>query len=54
MPEKYFSLPMFLAVVTGFLLIQIVTAKIGRRQKNRRLEREITEYLRKKAAGQNS
>jgi hypothetical protein len=43
-----------LSVVTGFLLIQIVMARIGRRRKSRRLEREIGEYMRKRAAGQNN
>ena len=54
MPEKDFYLLLILSVITGFLLIQIVMARIGRRQKNRRLEREIAEYLRKRAAGQNN
>jgi hypothetical protein len=54
MPEKDFYLLMILSVVTGFLLIQIVMTRIGRRRKSRRLEREIAEYLRKRAAGQNN
>jgi hypothetical protein len=54
MPEKDFYLLIILSVVTGFLLVQIVMARIGRRRKSRRLEREILEYLRKRAAGQNS
>ena len=54
MPEKDFYLLIILSVVTGFLLIRIVMARIGRRRKNRRLEREIAEYLRKKAAGQHN
>jgi hypothetical protein len=54
MPEKDFYLLIILSVVTGFLLVQIVMARIGRRRKSRRLEREILEYLRKKAAGQNN
>jgi hypothetical protein len=54
MPEKYFYLLIILSVITAFLLIQIVTARIGRRRKSRRLEREITAYLRKRAAGQNN
>ncbi len=52
MPEKDFYLLIILSVVTGFLLVQIVMARIGRRRKSRRLEREIAQYLRKKAAGQ--
>jgi hypothetical protein len=39
-----------LSVITGFLLIRIVIARIGRRRKSRRLKREIAEYLRKRAA----
>jgi hypothetical protein len=54
MPEKDFYLLIILSVITGFLLIQIVMGRIGRRRQNRRLEREIAEYLRKKAAGQNN
>jgi hypothetical protein len=54
MPEKDFYLLIILSVVTGFLLIQIVMTRIGRRRKSRRLEREITEYLRKRAVGQNN
>jgi hypothetical protein len=54
MPEKDFYLLIILSVVTGFLLIQIVMTRIGRRRKSRRLEREIAEYLRKKAAQQNN
>jgi hypothetical protein len=54
MPEKVFYLLIILSVVTGFLLIQIVMTRIGRRRKSRRLEREISEYLRKKAARQSN
>ena len=54
MPEKDFYLLIILSVVTGFLLIQIVMTRIGRHRKGRRLEREIAEYLRKRAAGQNN
>jgi hypothetical protein len=54
MPEKDFYLLVILSVITGFLLIQIVMARIGRRRKSRLLEREIAEYLRKRAAGQNN
>jgi hypothetical protein len=54
MPEKDFYLLIAFSVVIGFLLIQIVMTRIGRRRKSRRLEREIVEYLRKRAAGQNN
>jgi len=54
MPERDFYFLIILSVVTGFLLIQIVMARIGRRRKSRRLEREIAEYLRKRAARQNN
>jgi hypothetical protein len=55
MPEELFYLLLtLLSIITGFLLIQIVMARIGRRRKSRRLEREIAEYLRKRAAGQNN
>jgi hypothetical protein len=54
MPEKDFYLLIILSIVAGFLLVQIVRAKIGRRRKSRRLEREIAEYLRKRAVRQNN
>jgi hypothetical protein len=54
MPERDFYLLIILSVVTGFLLIQIVKARIGRHRKSRRLEREIAEYFRKRAAQQNN
>jgi len=54
MPERDFYVLIILSVVTGFLIIQIVMTRIGRRRKSRRLEREIAEYLRKRAAGQNN
>jgi hypothetical protein len=54
MPEKDFYLLIILSVLIGFLLIQSVMGRIGRRRKSRRLEREIGEYLRKKAAGQHN
>jgi hypothetical protein len=54
MPEKDFYLLIGLSIVAGLWLIQIITGRIGRRRKNRRMEREITEYLRKKAAGQHN
>jgi hypothetical protein len=50
MPERDFYLLIILSVIIGFLLIRIVMARIGRRRKSRRLEREIGEYLRKRAA----
>jgi hypothetical protein len=54
MPEKDFYLLIFLFAMTGFLLIRIVMARIGRHRQTRRLEREIAEYVRKKAAGQHN
>jgi hypothetical protein len=54
MPEKDFYLLVILSFITSFLLIQLVMTRIGRRRKDRRLEREILEYLRKRAAGQNN
>jgi hypothetical protein len=50
MPERDFYSFIILSVIIGFLLIRIVMARIGRRRKSRRLEREIGEYLRKRAA----
>jgi hypothetical protein len=50
MPEKDFYLLIILSVVAGLLLIKIVIARIGRYRKSRRLEQEIAEYLRKRAA----
>jgi hypothetical protein len=54
MPEKDFYWLIILFVVTGFFLIQIIMARIGRRRKNWRMEREIAEYLRKREAGQHN
>ena len=51
MPEKDFYLLIVLSIVTGFLLIQIVMARIGRRRKSRSVQRGIAEYLRKIGAG---
>jgi len=51
MPEKDFYLLIILSAITGFLLIRIVMARIGRHRQSRRLEREIAEYARKRAAG---
>jgi hypothetical protein len=48
MPKELFYLLIILSVVTGFLLIRIVMARIGRRRKSRRLEREIGEYFAQK------
>jgi hypothetical protein len=54
MPEKDFYLLIILAVVTGFLLIQIVMTRIGRRRKSHRLGREIAKHFRERAARQNT
>lgn len=54
MAEKDFYLLIILSVITGFLLIRIVMARIGRHRQSRRLEREIAAYVRKKAAGQHN
>ena len=54
MPEKDFYLLIILSVVAGFLLIQIVMARIGRRRKGRRLEREIAKYFRIRRWGKNN
>jgi hypothetical protein len=54
MPEKDFYLLIALSIVAGLWLIQIVTERIGRRRKSRRMEREVAEYLRKRAAGQHN
>ena len=51
MPEKDFYLLIILSVITGFLLIQIVMARIGRRRNRRRIERGIAEYLASKSGG---
>jgi hypothetical protein len=51
MPEKDFYLLIILSVVTGFLLIQIVIAKIRQRRKSRRIERGLAEYLALKSSG---
>jgi hypothetical protein len=51
MPEKDFYLLIILAVVTGFLLIQIVMTRIGRHRKSRRIERGLAEYLALKSSG---
>jgi uncharacterized integral membrane protein len=39
------NLIIILSIVIGLLLIRIVMARIGRRRKSRRLEREIAEHL---------
>jgi hypothetical protein len=54
MPEKDFYLLIALSIVAGLWLIQIITERIGRRRKSRRLEREIAEYVRKRAVRQNN
>ena len=51
MPEKDFYLLIILSVITGFLLIQILMARIGRRRNRRRIQRGIAEYLTLKSAG---
>jgi hypothetical protein len=51
MPEKDFYLLIILSVITGFLLIQIVMARIGRRRNHRRIQRGIAEYLALKSSG---
>ena len=54
MPEELFYLLIIFSVVTGLLLIRIVTARSSRRRKSYRLEREIAKHFRKRAAGQNN
>jgi hypothetical protein len=51
MPEKDFYLLIILSVITGFVLFQIVMARIGRRRNRRRIERGIAEYLALKSSG---
>jgi hypothetical protein len=51
MPEKDFYLLIILSVITGFLLIQIIVARIRRRRKSRRIERGTAEYLALKISG---
>ena len=51
MPEKDFYLLIILSVITGFLLIQIVMVRIGRRRNRRHIQRGIAEYLTLKSAG---
>jgi hypothetical protein len=50
-PEKDSYLLIILSVITGFLLIQIVMARIGRRRNHRRIQRGIAEYLASKSGG---
>jgi hypothetical protein len=50
MPEKDFYLLIVLSIIAGLWLIRIVAERIGRRRKSRRLEREIGEYVGKRAA----
>jgi hypothetical protein len=54
MPEKDFYLLIALSIIAGLWLIQIVAERIGQRRKIRRLEREIAEYVRKRAVRQNN
>jgi hypothetical protein len=51
MPEKGFYLLIILSVITGFVLFQIVMARIGRRRNRRRIERGIAEYFALKSSG---
>ena len=51
MPEKDFYLLIILSVITGFLLIQIIVARIRRRRKSPRIERGTAEYLALKSSG---
>ena len=51
MPEKDFYLLIILSVITGFLLIRIIIARIGRRRKSRRIEQGIAEYLHSESSG---
>jgi hypothetical protein len=50
MPEKDFYLLIILSVITGFLLIQIIVARIRQRRKSRRIERGTAQYLALRAA----
>jgi len=50
-PEKDSYLLIILSVITGFLLIQIVVARIGRRRNHRRIQLGIAEYLALKSSG---
>jgi hypothetical protein len=51
MPKKDFYLLIILSVITGFLLIQIIVARIRRRRQSRRIERGTAEYLGLKSSG---
>jgi len=51
MPEKDFYLLIILSVITGFLLIQTIVARIRRRRQSRRIERGTAEYLALKSSG---
>jgi hypothetical protein len=51
MPEKDFYLLIILSVITGFVLFQIVMARIGRRRNRRRIERGIAESFALKSSG---
>ena len=48
--QHIFYLLIPLSIVTGFLLVRIVTERLGRRRKTRLIEREIADYLSQKAA----
>jgi hypothetical protein len=45
MPAKDFYLLIILSIVIGLLLIRTIMARVARRRKSRRLEREIAEHL---------
>ena len=51
MPEKDFYLLIILSVITGFLLIRIIVARIRERRKRRRIERGTAQYLALKSSG---
>jgi uncharacterized membrane protein affecting hemolysin expression len=51
MPEKDFYLIIILSIVIGLLLIRTLRARVARRRKSRRLEREIAEYFELKSSG---
>jgi hypothetical protein len=45
MPETDFYLLIILSIVIGLLFIRTLRARVARRRKSRRLEREIAEHL---------
>jgi hypothetical protein len=50
MPQQIFYLLITLSIVAGFLLVRVVTDRIGRRRKSRLIERGVAEYLSQKVA----